>query len=246
MAYSYNLSTNPKRQTSFGYGRRISFKLNNRATPSPAEYDLDGALVNTEGKTFGLGRNVTFASKAASAVQRVYLHREASSTPSLTSESWPRRVRPESSIQKRRVHYAAQNSLRQKLYRIASHLDFIEDQEQAAVPGPGEYHQIGVKLGRNFVSKFRSINTPNPMSFTSNRFSRASKQSWDSDRNPGPGNYRLKGLMRTEPSALNHSSTSGTLSKSLRTSFTDKFAQLKFAPGPGNYRLPSDFGHYRK
>ena len=31
-----------------------------------------------------------------------------------------------------------------------------------------------------------------------------------------------------------------------RYAFTDKTAQSSFTPGPGNYKLPSDFGHYKK
>lgn len=31
-----------------------------------------------------------------------------------------------------------------------------------------------------------------------------------------------------------------------RYAFTDKSAENSFTPGPGNYKLPSDFGHYKK
>ena len=31
-----------------------------------------------------------------------------------------------------------------------------------------------------------------------------------------------------------------------RYAFTDKMADSSFTPGPGNYKLPSDFGHYKR
>jgi hypothetical protein len=65
------------------------------------------------------------------------------------------------------------------------------------------------------------------------------------DDNPGPGNY-FRNSIHTEPSAMQHTSTSGTIGRSMRISFTDGFARLCVAPGPGNYKLPSDFGHYLK
>lgn len=63
--------------------------------------------------------------------------------------------------------------------------------------------------------------------------------------NPGPGNYFM-GMLKTNLNTSQHSSTNGTMSKELRISFTDGMARKSVAPGPGNYKLPSDFGHYIK
>lgn len=38
VSYDINLSTNSKRKTSFGYGKRMSFVLENKFTPSPITY----------------------------------------------------------------------------------------------------------------------------------------------------------------------------------------------------------------
>lgn len=71
------------------------------------------------------------------------------------------------------------------------------------------------------------------------------KKMVEADDNPGPGNYFKEENSRRQ-STMQHSSTSGTMGKSMRISFTDGFAKKSVAPGPGNYKLPSDFGHYVK
>ena len=38
----------------------------------------------------------------------------------------------------------------------------------------------------------------------------------------------------------------GKFGSEYRYAFTDKKANDSFTPGPGNYRLPSEFGHYKK
>lgn len=56
IAYDFNLSTNNRRNTSFGYGRRTDFKLNNVYTPSPANYQVSGNITAKSGKSFGTSR----------------------------------------------------------------------------------------------------------------------------------------------------------------------------------------------
>lgn len=38
----------------------------------------------------------------------------------------------------------------------------------------------------------------------------------------------------------------GKMGKQYRKAFTDKIAMNSKTPGPGNYRLPTEFGHYKK
>lgn len=40
VAYNIDLSTNQKRKTGFGYGKRISFVLENKFTPAPRPYSV--------------------------------------------------------------------------------------------------------------------------------------------------------------------------------------------------------------
>lgn len=53
ISYNFDLSTNKRRYTNFGYGRRVDFKLKSVFTPSPAVYTLKGAIQNQTGKSFG-------------------------------------------------------------------------------------------------------------------------------------------------------------------------------------------------
>lgn len=36
------------------------------------------------------------------------------------------------------------------------------------------------------------------------------------------------------------------IGRETRPAFTDKAAMSSFTPGPGNYKNPSEFGHYKK
>ena len=40
--------------------------------------------------------------------------------------------------------------------------------------------------------------------------------------------------------------TGGKIGRETRPAFTDKVAQGSFTPGPGNYKNPTEFGHYKK
>lgn len=41
-------------------------------------------------------------------------------------------------------------------------------------------------------------------------------------------------------------STGSRIGNEHRPAFTDKAARNSFTPGPGNYRLPTEFAHYKK
>lgn len=57
---------------------------------------------------------------------------------------------------------------------------------------------------------------------------------------PGPSSYSPNKV------SLHSKSIGGSIGTSLRQSFIDSIRKRVVCPGPGNYKLPSDFGHYRK
>ena len=56
VAYDYNLSTNSKRKTSFGLGKRTSFILENKFTPAPITYSVELSKSKRD-KGYGFGVN---------------------------------------------------------------------------------------------------------------------------------------------------------------------------------------------
>jgi hypothetical protein len=45
---------------------------------------------------------------------------------------------------------------------------------------------------------------------------------------------------------INKKTKGGQIGTKARTSFIDDVSYTAFTPGPGNYKLPTDFGHYKK
>ena len=57
VAYNINLSTTSKRKTSFGYGKRTNFVLDNKFTPGPLTYEVSKTKTNDRrGFSFGANR----------------------------------------------------------------------------------------------------------------------------------------------------------------------------------------------
>lgn len=85
----------------------------------------------------------------------------------------------------------------------------------------------------NVYSKFKHLGVPSFKARTSKRFE-------EGDKNPGPGTYFKNRKNEREQSA----SQTKSMGKETRISFTETAARSSFTPGPGKYRLPTDFGHY--
>jgi hypothetical protein len=110
-------------------------------------------------------------------------------------------------------------------------------------PGPGAYNELSTlpRTGRNFYSKFKSVNTGN-IGPPSNRFKDDSKSN---TAIPGPGQY----TPRTENGStgkcfLSKFKNAGTLSLYRSKRETMKLPKSdRNGPGPGSYLLPSDFGY---
>lgn len=58
-------------------------------------------------------------------------------------------------------------------------------------------------------------------------------------KTPSPFVYEPKKV------SLKSKSIGGRIGTSLRRSFIDDVKSSKRGPGPGNYQLPSEFGHYK-
>eukprot|EP01017_Pseudomicrothorax_dubius_P025273 TRINITY_DN270_c0_g2_i1.p1 TRINITY_DN270_c0_g2~~TRINITY_DN270_c0_g2_i1.p1 ORF type:complete len:286 (-),score=49.84 TRINITY_DN270_c0_g2_i1:118-975(-) len=109
-----------------------------------------------------------------------------------------------------------------------------------SVPGPGSYPIIPAisKGGKHFYSKYKDsgATTFNPPK--SKRFNEENP----TKTVPGPGAYDFHATIDSKGTYFNskfNSSACRTFSHEKRTTF-----ETKPAPGPGAYRLPSEFGHY--
>lgn len=83
------------------------------------------------------------------------------------------------------------------------------------------------------ISKFKHLGVPNFKTRTSKRFGEGGK-------NPGPGTYFNEQEKQGEGSI----SQGKSMGRETRTSFTEEAAKRSFTPGPGRYKLPTDFAHY--
>lgn len=109
------------------------------------------------------------------------------------------------------------------------------------VPGPGAYPLLSTLTpkGKYFVSKFKDSGAPIIPPARSARFP-ANKQSND----PSPVTYRLEDTINPKGSYyLSKFKSSGvrTFGNAARSSSQSQFHAV---PGPGSYRMPSDFGYY--
>jgi len=110
-----------------------------------------------------------------------------------------------------------------------------------SVPGPGTYPVIEATnlKGKYYLSKFKgsgatSINPPRSKRFIELK-----------DDNPGPGTYVANASISTDGSyfvSKFKSSLCRTFGHSIRKNHS--ISTIVTSPGPGSYRLPSDFGYY--
>lgn len=112
----------------------------------------------------------------------------------------------------------------------------------ADVPGPGAYAELTTipKSGRNFYSRFKSINSGSIGPPSSSRFQDDTKKTRDV---PGPGQYTPRtGLAKTGQYFLSKFKSSGSTVLAGTSRLSTQRASTD-GPGPGSYRLPSDFGY---
>lgn len=111
-------------------------------------------------------------------------------------------------------------------------------------PGPGTYKDITSLPGngRNFTSKYKSVNSGLINSKGAARFAEENRKKAET---PGPGQYSPRTeFSKTGQYFLSHFKNMGTtaLYRSRRQTLSELKGD-KYSPGPGTYRLPSDFGY---
>jgi len=109
-------------------------------------------------------------------------------------------------------------------------------------PGPGTYMPKIDRKGREIASKHGYCTTLKPEAEKKFREKAESRI-----RTPGPGSYfpDLETTGRKQPnSRVRNSSAFGFGSGRCGGSFITPQTEKRESPGPGNYRVPSDFGHY--
>jgi len=109
------------------------------------------------------------------------------------------------------------------------------------VPGPGAYTTVGTidPKGKYQVSKFKNSGA------TIIAPSRGERGTNKDKTEPGPGQYDLKTGINTT-GAYFVSKFKSNIARSFGHSMRKNASvnTLKDTPGPGSYRLPSEFGHY--
>ena len=105
------------------------------------------------------------------------------------------------------------------------------------MPGPGTYEEDEVKLtGKNIVSKFKS--SVSGIMTKYKRFHIPQRTSLISEaKAPSAWAYNVSSARKIK---------GGKMGREFRSTFLDKISMEAKSPGPGNYKLPSEFGHYKK
>jgi hypothetical protein len=117
----------------------------------------------------------------------------------------------------------------------------IEDREQLGVPGPGQYPVPFAinKKGKYFSAKHKSSCVRD--------FGRVlGRCQTAQSKLPGPGAYDVTTYQDISPKGRYClSNSTNCLTRSFGSAQQRSDVTLnKFTPGPGNYRIPSEFGYY--
>eukprot|EP01015_Nassula_variabilis_P014701 TRINITY_DN2218_c0_g1_i8.p1 TRINITY_DN2218_c0_g1~~TRINITY_DN2218_c0_g1_i8.p1 ORF type:complete len:257 (-),score=50.47 TRINITY_DN2218_c0_g1_i8:90-860(-) len=216
----YNLPpVKAKRSAGFGYGSKYDFTKAAKDSPAPGTYDIkaeiDVARGKKIGKSFGASREQVSSS----------LTNPTKGKPGPGAYDVPTALSTISF------------SFRPKTNDIQSMTTNLKS------PGPGAYdaYQTINPKGKHFVSKFKSSGATTINPSHSSRF-----KDFDlTKKNPGPGQYDQ---MQTIDKNGNYfvskfkSSMCRSFSHATRKGLGMNAAN---SPGPGQYRLPSDFGYYQ-
>lgn len=216
-------STKAKRSTSFGSGKRTSFVLT-IDSPSPMLYNLDKSVgkEKSRGASFGKGRE--------ECQQQGYIPTGAAKNPGPGTYG---------ENKNKSVTY----SMRPKTAYPSNY--FLTDREKSLTPGPGTYEDpLQINSKGTMSSKVRNANRAT-LSFTSKRFQDNSKNIVNSGTKvPGPAHYDDHNYLNKDGKYL----LSTNRSDGRRSFMNDKrelvLEGVRYTPGPGYYRMPSDFGHY--
>lgn len=225
---SYNLpSTRSLRSTSFGYGSKI-LDSRRKDSPSPDSYRIPSDFdFSRSDKNKGFSFRVGWK-----AYTRVYQKEGFKNTLGADPNV------PGPGTYKPKADFGTDvktATLKGK---------FKDSPKSVNTPGPGAYKELSTlpKNGKNFYSKFKSINTGNMGPPTGERFKDVLKKVSET---PGPGQYSPRtDLAKTGQYFLSKFKSPGTTSLYHSKRETMKMPKSdRFGPGPGSYILPSDFGY---
>ena len=111
------------------------------------------------------------------------------------------------------------------------------------VPGPGNYESEGSKMvGKNLNSKYKTAPGGATLMNKSSRFTTLNSRVYYSIAS-SPSVWEYKNSHHIN---MMGKSKGGKIGRQTRKSFIDKATESSYAPGPGNYKEPTEFGHYSK
>lgn len=204
-----------QRKASVGYGNKYDFTRRNQKTPGPGKYQIKRTLNQKRSYSFGLSR-----SKIAI---RGKLPNKVNNVPGPFRYSVPSVTNP--------ISYS---------FRIRT-----KSRQRDAVPGPGKY---GVKPTINKTGIYHLSRYKNSCATRINKPQRLIKLK--KTQNPAPWHYKdVDSMNKTGKYFLTRLKSSGCRTFGIADRNTlglnlEKIHQ-DTCPGPGSYRLPSEFGHYK-
>jgi len=209
-------SVKSTRTAGFGYGTKLDFTKSAINNPPPNSYELKSDFnTKRKGYSFGLSRDAMQVSGGQ------FVGDKNSPGPGAYDTR---------EVGKTKISFS---------FRPRTTTDNLTSPK--FVPGPGAYPQLETltSKGKYFVSKFKGSGATLIAPARSKRFTELKSA------NPGPGTYDPASAITKDGSyfvSKFHSSFCRTFSHSMRKNAS--LNTMAATPGPGSYKLPSDFGHY--
>jgi len=211
-----------KRTTTFGYGNKYDFTQGQSNNPPPNAYSVKGAIDGSakKGFSFGLSREQMLVTGGA------FVGDKTSPGPGAYD------VRETNKV-------SLAYSFRPRTNSLESH------NTSHKAPGPGNYPVLETisPKGKIFISKYKSAATTVFSPASTDRFSKLHE---DGEK-PGPGAYNIGNEINPKGSYF-LSKFKSNVGRTFGGSSIRKQASTgtlrSDVPGPGSYKLPSDFGIY--
>jgi hypothetical protein len=225
---AYDLpSTKSARSAGFGYGKRYDF-ANKNGSPPPTSYNQASLFKknpNNKAYSFGIARE---------AYSKVYL--KGHKGPDMARDI------PGPGTYNNNLYDAmGKSGMSYSLRPRTGNVGIIASSK--GIPGPGSYEfksAVSPK-GQQFLSKYRSSGAPSFNPPSSKRFRD------NTDKNsPGPAEYNPRiSIANTNGQYLSKIPTpNGRTFYHFDRNTLKLPTSARMTPGPGSYRMPSDFGHY--
>jgi hypothetical protein len=212
-----------KRGTSFGFGKKFDFTTEKKTLPDPTKYSscasIDVIRPRSMAFTFGISRE---------SCSKRYVPGHFIADPSVPG---PGSYQLQSKIGKEGAKYTISGkSPSGKLYSDSAFTP-------QSVPGPGTYITTSSSPGKYFISTFKSSPIPVIAPKSHKRF-----KSQQDPNFPGPGSYNFEEKFLKTGCILSKYKYEGA--RKFSQSSREIFEKQKFEiPGPGSYKLPSEFGY---